>query len=237
MTMSFTRPDAISDYAERTMRLVPCLCDLHRMTRLLLAEHVPATGRVLVLGAGGGLDLVALAQMERTWSFDGVDPSPEMLEQARTALGEFMSRVVLHQGYIEDAPLGPFDGATCLLTLHFLEEGERLRTLSALHRRMKPGAPLVVAHHSFPSTDGQAQRWLARHHAYSTVSGRTSAASEQKIEVMKARLPVLAPEVDVALLHTAGFDRVELFYAALTFKGWVGYRSRETHIDGARSHA
>ncbi|WP_434803260.1 class I SAM-dependent methyltransferase [Paracidovorax avenae] len=55
----------------------------------------------------------------------------------------------LHEGYIDSAPEGPFDGATCLLTLHFLPTAERLRTLQQLRARLKPGAPLVVAHHSF----------------------------------------------------------------------------------------
>lgn len=52
-------PDAASGYAERTARLVPGLSDLHRMVALLLAERVPEDGRVLVLGAGGGLELKA----------------------------------------------------------------------------------------------------------------------------------------------------------------------------------
>ena len=42
---------------------------------------------------------------------------------------------------------------------------------------------------------------------------------------MKEHLPVLSPEEDEALLRAAGFSDVELFYAALTFKGWVGTRA------------
>lgn len=41
------------------------------------------------------------------------------------------------------------------------------------------------------------------------------------MQAMKEKLPVLAPEADEALLREAGFTDVELFYAALTFKGWV----------------
>jgi len=40
-------------YAERTPRQVPGYAGLHRMMSLLLAEHTPSEGRVLVLGAGG----------------------------------------------------------------------------------------------------------------------------------------------------------------------------------------
>lgn len=217
--------DTSSAYAERTTRLVPGLRDMHRMTGVLLAERVPVDGRVLVLGAGGGLELRALAEIQPEWRFDGVDPSPEMLGQARTTLGALMSRVQLHEGYIEDAPVGPFDGATCLLTLHFLPAQERLLTLRELHRRLRPGAPLIVAHHSFATSDAQKARWLGRFAAFSTASGFPAAQAEAGTAAMKARLPVLSPEEDVALLQAAGFEDVELFYAGFTFKGWAGYRS------------
>lgn len=40
---------------------------------------------------------------------------------------------------------------------------------------------------------------------------------------VEAHLPVLAPEHDEAVLRQAGFSDVSLFYAALTWRGWVGY--------------
>lgn len=51
----FSDAKAVADYTAKPPRLVPGLAGLQRMTTLLLAEHTPATGRVLVLGAGGGL--------------------------------------------------------------------------------------------------------------------------------------------------------------------------------------
>ncbi|MFL1545719.1 hypothetical protein [Pseudomonas sp. O39] len=46
------------------MRLVPGFDGMQRMTTLLLREQVPATGNVLVLGAGGGLELKRFADAE-----------------------------------------------------------------------------------------------------------------------------------------------------------------------------
>src|SRR3546814_10272631 len=51
-----------------------------------------------------------------------------MLDQARVTASGFADRIRLHEGYIDDTPLGPFDGATCLLTLHFLAQEERVRS-------------------------------------------------------------------------------------------------------------
>lgn len=221
---SFSDPTAVANYAERTARIVPGLRDLHRMTGVLLAERAPADARILVLGAGGGLELKAFIDMQPGWSFDGVDPSPEMLDLARTILGPTAARVRLHEGYIDTAPNGPFNGAVCLLTLHFLPREERLRTLKQMLMRLKPGAPLVIAHHSFPTEDPARDRWLARNAAFATASGVPVAQAQGGITAIKERLPVLSPQQDVDLLREAGFTDIDLFYCAFTFKGWVAYR-------------
>jgi tRNA (cmo5U34)-methyltransferase len=220
---SFSDPQAVARYAEGPVRLVPGFHALQQMTALLLAESVPDEGHVLVLGAGGGLELKVFAEVQPGWHFVGVDPSAEMLKVAEATLGPLASRVDLIEGYIDTAPEGPFDGATCLLTLHFLPAEERLHTLRELRRRLKPGAPLVVAHHSFPQTEHEKVRWLDRYAAFAVSSGISTSNASNAIEAIGARLPLLAPEQDVALLREAGFEAVELFYAGFTFKGWVAY--------------
>lgn len=220
----FSSPGAISRYAEQAMKIVPGLRDLHKMTGVLLAERAAANARMLVLGAGGGMELKAFAGMQPDWQFDGVDPSAEMLDLARTTLGGLASNVRLHEGYIDVAPIGPFDGATCLLTLHFLSRTERLRTLRELYKRLKPGAALVVAHHSFSSDGPDPDQWLRRNAAYGIASGVPVTQAEGSIEAIRERLPVLSPQQDADLLGEAGFVDIQLFYCAFTFRGWVGYR-------------
>ena len=147
---AFDDPEAVARYAEGPPRLVPGFTDLQRMALLLLAERVPEDGRVLILGAGGGLELKVFAAAQPGWRFDGVDPSAEMLRLAATTLGPLADRAALHEGYVDTAPAGPFDAATCLLTLHFVAPEERRHTLRELRRLLRPGAPLVFAHHSLP---------------------------------------------------------------------------------------
>lgn len=106
----FTDANSVATYADRPPRVVPGYDAMQRMTAILLAEHVPDGGRVLVLGAGGGLELKTFAQTHPAWSFDGVDPAREMLQLAEETLGPLLSRVRLHQGYIDDAPTTPLTG-------------------------------------------------------------------------------------------------------------------------------
>ncbi len=218
---SFNDPAAVARYAEGPARQVPGFADMQRMAGLLLAERVPQQGRVLVLGAGGGLELKVFADAYPGWSMLGVDPSAAMLQLATDTLGPHATRVALHEGLIDSVDACDFDGACCLLTLHFLPAAERLQTLRQLRSRLKPGAPLVVAHHSFDQDAAGKARWLARYAAFATASGVPAADATRAIDAIAQRLPVLSPEQDAALLRQAGFSDVELFYAGFSFKGWV----------------
>jgi len=212
--------DHARTYAEGPPRQVPGFAGLHRMTSQLLAERVPAQGRVLVAGAGGGLELKALADDHPGWSFDGVDPSADMLGVAGEIAAAHAARIRLHQGYIDIAPDGPFDGATCLLTLHFVPRDQRLDTLRQVRRRLRPGAPFVLAHISFAQTEPERSLWIARHVAF---GGTDPAHMENAKRAIATRLSVLSPEEDEAMLRGAGFSDVTLFYAGLSFRGWVAY--------------
>ena len=223
----FTDSQAVARYTEGPPRIVPGYDGMQRMTTLLLAERVHEEARVLVVGAGGGLELKAFAQAHPGWTFDGVDPAPEMLKLAEQVLGPFASRATLHQGYIDDAPIGPFDAATCLLTLHFLAPEERRRTIAEVHRRLKPGAPFVVAHLSIPQGegegDGERGLWLSRYAAFAVGSGIEPDKAANARAAIDAQLTILTPEQDEAMLREAGFSHVSLFYVGFTFRGWVGY--------------
>lgn len=220
---SFSDPQAVARYAEGPLRQVPGFLGLQQMTHLLLAEHVRDDGHVLVLGAGGGLELKAFAEAHPRWRMLGVDPAAPMLALAEHTLGPLMAQVTLLEGYIDDAPQTVFDGASCLLTLHFLTVEQRLHTLRELHRRLRPGAPLVVAHHSVPQDAAGKHRWLQRYAAFGEASGIPRADAQRAAEAIAERLPLLSAEQEVALLQAAGFENVELFYAGFSFKGWVAY--------------
>lgn len=219
----FSDPQAVARYAEGPPRIVPGYDGMQRMTTLLLAERVQEDAQVLVLGAGGGLELKAFAQAHPGWTFDGVDPASEMLKLAKRILGPLASRATLHQGTIDDAPVGPFDAATCLLTLHFLALQERRRTAAEVHRRLKPGAPFVVAHLSVPQGEGERALWLSRYAAFAAASGIEPDKAANARAAFDTQLTILTPEQDEAILREAGFSNVSLFYVGFTFRGWVGY--------------
>lgn len=224
-TPLFDQPSMNDGYAQRPVRQVPGFAGMQRMAGLLLAEQVPSDGRVLVLGAGGGLEMRVFAEMQPGWQLTGVDPSAAMLDLARETLGPLTAHATLIEGTIDDAPDGPFDGATCLLTLHFLDPEQRRHTLGELGRRLRRGAPLVVAHHSAPTAPAARLQWLERSVAFGNATPASTGSARDSALMMAERLPLLSPEEDEALLREAGFADVALFYAGFSFRGWVGWRA------------
>ena len=144
-----------------------------------------------------------------------------MLQMARATLGPLASRVDFHEGYVQTAPAGPFDAASCLLTMHFVPVAERLSTLKEIHGRLKPGAPFVMAHMSFAQAPEERALWLSRYAAFAVASGVDPEAARRAATTIGTSLPLLGPDDEQALLAEAGFTGTRLFYAGLAFRGWV----------------
>jgi tRNA (cmo5U34)-methyltransferase len=220
---SYFNERGAASYLDGPPRQVPGYAGLLRMAMLLIAEHAPADGRMLVLGAGGGLELKAFADGQPGWSFDGVDPSAPMLQLAATTTAEHAARIELHEGYVDSAPDGPFDAATCILVFHFMTREQRLEALRQLRRRLKPGAPFVLAHISFPQTEPERSLWIGRHVAFGAAAGLSPEQMDSARNAIATRLTVLSPEDEEELMRQAGFVGITPFYAAFSFRGWVAY--------------
>ncbi len=219
----FNDPEQAARYADGPAKFMPGFFDVHRMAGVLLRERAPRNAHVLAHGAGGGLELEAFARQNENWTFLGVDPAQPMLDEARRRLGPLIERVSLHHGFIEDAPKGPFDAATSLLTLHFLDAETRERTVSEIVQRLKPGAPFVAAHCSFSQTPTEREAWLSRYREFAKASGADAEMAENARMAVAEMMTLLDPGADKAILRAAGLSGVTQFYAAFTWRGWFGY--------------
>ncbi len=219
----FEDPERVRTYADGPAKFMPGFSDMHRMVSVLIRERVPDNARILVHGAGGGLELEALARANPGWRFVGVDPAKPMLNAAEARLGALMQRVDLHHGYIETAPAGPFDAATSLLTLHFLEIDERVQTVRGIVDRLNRGAPFVAVHSSFPQVEPERDIWLSRYEAFAVTSGVDPELANGAREAVAAATTMYEADQDIQVLRDAGLTSISPFYAAFTWRGWVGY--------------
>ena len=82
---------------------------------------------------------------------------------------------------------------------------------------------MVVAHFSFPQGDGERALWLSRYAAFATTSGIGPEQAKSAAAAVDARLSILTPDQDEAILREAGFADASQFYAGFAFRGWVAY--------------
>lgn len=216
-------PEFVRRYAQGPRQFVPAYDHMHRMAAQLIRERIGEAGEVLVLGAGGGLELESFARLSPGWTFAGIDPAGEMLSAAkdRVQAAGAASRVRWHHGYVFDAPAGPFDAATCLLTLHFVpDDGAKQRTLQALRERLRPGAPCILVDLCIDLASPGAAIALDRYRDFALESGAEPERVEETCGRLVNVLKLVGPGRDEELLAAAGFTGVELFYAALAWRGW-----------------
>lgn len=218
----FDDPDFVARYAEGPPKYVPGYVSMQAMAAQLLAERAGNHAEVLVLGAGGGLELAMFADRQPDWRFVAVDPSAEMLRQAEQRLGDKAERVRWVRGLIADAPPGPFDGASCLLTLHFVpDDGSKLDTLRAIRSRLKPGAPFVVVDQCLDAGSPDYALWLDRYARFALNSKADPDQVAEAVKRIRAEVNTVSAEREVALLTEAGFRDIDLFYAGLSWRGWA----------------
>lgn len=222
----FADPEFVARYVEQgPAAFMPGHAGVLQMAGVLLAEAAPANGAVLVVGAGGGLDTRALAQMEPGWRFVGVDPSSQMLGLARVVVGDEVSaRLELIEGTVADAPEGPFDAATLILVLGMIpDDGSKLRLLQEIRRRLRPGAPFVLVDRCDDREGLNFRRNIDRYAAFARASGVAAETVAGAYESQKANPGLVPAERNEALLVEAGFIDAEPFYRGMEWRGWVAY--------------
>lgn len=180
---------------------------------------------LLVVGAGGGNELVAWGPTNPKWLFTGVDPSKEMLQMAEhksIQLG-LENRVRLIQGTIADLPHADskFDAASCILVLHFIEDvQQKLELLRAIKNNLKPGAPFVlVSAYGNPAEKELQDRINVWKSFFYDVGYEPSKLEEMGKGIMNISF---IPEKQIeGLVEEAGFKNTTRFYSTGLFAGWI----------------
>lgn len=195
------------------------------LTPMLERQGIPG---LLVVGAGGGQELVTLGRIHPDWSFCGLDTSSRMLlsAQQRIAAAGLTDRVQLHHADIRSwNSARQYDAATCMLVLHFVQGREnKLALLQAIAGYLKPGAPLFI---SAINGDTASHEWalqMAGWKLHMLNSGIELSQWEQfagSFGVTSHPLP--ADEME-KLLREAGFGLVSRYFGSYLIDGLVAVK-------------
>ena len=223
---NFDKPERVARYVEQgPPAFAPGHAGMLQMTGVLLAERMPRDGQVLVIGAGGGLEIRWLAGWAPGWRFVGVDPAPAMLDLARATAGPVAGeRLSLIEGVAADAPPGPFDAATCILVLGLVaDDGAKLLTLSEVRKRLRPNAPFILVDQCFDRTAPDFALRLDRYAAYALASGVEPDVVARAKRGVEALTSMASASRNEQLLAESGFHDAEAFYVGMAWRGWVSY--------------
>ncbi|MEL6391697.1 MAG: class I SAM-dependent methyltransferase [Bacteroidota bacterium] len=190
----------------------------------LLEVHVAKTkDPIVVVGCGSGNELAAINQKHPEWQLLGIDPSPEMVVQAREKL-QGRENVQILDARIEDLEDYPqFRAATLLLVLHFIpDDGRKLDLLKEIGTRLKVGAPLVIFDiHGDPATIDQQLTMLRG----ILLSENVESAIDDRLAAIKERIQYISEDRLSALLIEAGFAKPQRFFQAAIYGGWIATKA------------
>jgi tRNA (cmo5U34)-methyltransferase len=213
----------VQEYIVRARQSIPGRDTTFLITRCCLETRLSPSARILVVGAGGGQEIISLGQPNPGWAFVGVDLSEQMLELAREriAAAGLANDVVLCHGDVSAVRDEWFDAATSLLTAHFIaDDGSKAAFFTAIRNRLKAGAPFVLVDlcgtRGEPAFEETVRDW--RRHA--EVNGMP-AEHLDKLVVNAMALPFVSEARELELLAAAGFTATRRIYQGLCFIGWL----------------
>jgi tRNA (cmo5U34)-methyltransferase len=217
-------PMPVSEY-EQTVKRVNAGYDLvFTLSECFLRSLHKTQMDVLVVGAGGGMEIERFAPANPSWHLTGVDPSRDMLALAQAkadGLG-VPEQVTLVRGTVDDLPADAhFDAATCIFVLHFLPDNGKLALLRGIASRLRPDAPLLAVSGALGDDGGLRDDILGAWQQYGERMGMPAERMAGIIAQLTS-MPMTAEAEYPRLLHEAGFERVTRFFSVLNgISGWL----------------
>ncbi|MEO2279846.1 class I SAM-dependent methyltransferase [Pseudoalteromonas pernae] len=211
--------DEATNYDERIERLVPGYELLHQLTFAQCQVQLEADAKVLVVGAGTGKEVIALAQANPNMHFVAQDISEDMLAIAQQRFDQagIANRVQIHCGDL-NALEGQFDAALCLLVMHFVpDDGSKAKLLQAIRNQLVSGAWLWIADLMKPETpfERDAQFKVCQQ------LGLTDIGVERTLAAFEREFFALDRMRFAELLEYNGFGVAHCYFKALSFTGFV----------------
>tara|TARA_R110002072_G_scaffold48801_2_gene133380 strand:+ start:215 stop:913 length:699 start_codon:yes stop_codon:yes gene_type:complete len=186
---------------------------------------LPEDARILVVGAGTGMEILGLAARHPGWHFTAVDPAGAMLdvfrEKAQTA--GILSRCDIHEGYLDTYRETPLhDAAMSLLVSHFLQtDSARGAFFAQIAARLKPGGLLVNADLAANLTNPANQRVFAAWKQMMTESGASAESLENYRAGFGRDFAVQTPSAVETLMKENGFAPPSLLLQTLLIRTWL----------------
>lgn len=210
----------IHTYHSRIHHRVPGYDTLHNLSATLMSRYLlKAEGTILVIGAGGGEEIIRMANLLPNARFIALDSSKKMLTLARERCekGKIPDRVQFIWGTASDLPKGiTYDAAVCLLMFHFIEQtGQKQAFITMINHHLSPGAPFLIASVCGERKSHPFQQHLLTWSTYVSHRSVPLDSINSYVESMgKTNHPISSKTLKHQLKH-AGFREITTYFQAL----------------------
>ncbi|AYM88892.1 class I SAM-dependent methyltransferase [Pseudoalteromonas agarivorans] len=215
---TFTGEQA-THYNDRITRLVPGYELLHQLTNAQLKATLKDNAHILVVGAGTGKEILALAALNPTWQFTAQDTSSDMLAIAKQAFEEhgIAKRVNVIKGELDKLSTKA-DAALCLLVMHFLkDDGSKKQLLKNIKANLNKGANLFISDLMKPETDFEREAQIT----VCADLGLSDAGQAYTAQNLDSEFYPLDRMRFSELLNECKYGIPKLYFKALGFSGYV----------------
>jgi ubiquinone/menaquinone biosynthesis C-methylase UbiE len=141
-------------------RLIKCACSQGQIMKVRSKVVPHASGDVLELGCGGGINM-EFYDPARVTSFTGLDPSPELLAMSRAAAQARGMTADIQGGVGEAMPFADARFDTVVTTFTLCSVADQAAVLAEIRRVLRPGGTALFLEHG-AAPDAGVAKWQRR---------------------------------------------------------------------------
>lgn len=147
------------EYDSKRKKFIPCFDAFYRNSTEFITANIDEPGRVVDLGAGTGLLAYFWYQQFPNAAYVLVDIAEEMLNVARRRFDGIPNVSYRAENYIQKLPDGMFDAVVSALSIHHLEDGEKVELFARIYDRLPDGG-LFVNYDQFCAGQPEMNCWF-----------------------------------------------------------------------------
>lgn len=204
------------EYDSNRKRFIPCFDDFYNGTTQFIASNIEKPKRILDLGAGTGLLSYFWYQYYPMSEYVLVDIADEMLKIARKRFNNVGSVSYQVVDYSAGLPSGKFDLIASALSIHHLENEEKIKLFSRIYDKL-PSHGLFVNYDQFCAGDTEIDHWFD---SYWESQLERSGLTDHDMRLWRERRKLdkeCSVEEETKMLQQTGFKNVKCVYSYQKF--------------------
>ena len=204
------------EYDCNRKKFIPCFDDFYKNTTEFIVSNIDEPKRIIDLGAGTGLLTYFWYQQCPNSEYVLVDIADEMLNVARKRFHDIGNISYQVENYIHKLPDAIFDTVISALSIHHLEDQDKIKLFSKIYDRL-PSGGLFINYDQFCAESAKMNLWFD---SFWESSLANSGLTDQDIELWKERRKLdreCSVEQEVDMLKNCGFEVAKCVYSYQKF--------------------